>query len=315
MIDLDELRDSGRVDESIEGNGGEIESGNPWGLPFDPAETGPLDLLGAGIARIESRLVETIAALAILGVIYAYLAVAHGIEPSIPTWVWVSILGGTLAVILTAYPLKKLIDWLWTEETHVLVDLNPRSGDISVWELSGDKWSELTVLDRRGVERELDYLHEIRLRSGGGAHEVDGYSPEQNVAVGSWMAGAQDRDIRRHERMVNIVKRRLSQEAEISVDELINAPEAIRQVGGTVVRELVSTAERIETPTHDRIGVELAELGAQTDEEVSKLLDSTEINDPDAVATEESDEEEEEITIADVLSTPVNGSGSGGSSS
>jgi len=300
MIDIDRLRSTGRIDDDLDGDGIEEDESNPWGLPFDPSRTGPLDLLSMLIRAVERRLVEIVGIVLVGTLGYAFLAARYGVSISIPTWFWVgslSMLGGAL---ITAYPVRMLIDWMGSEDSYVLVDQSPVDGDLGVYELSADKWSDLTVYDRNGTKRSATYLHEVRLRSGGRGWEVDGYDPEENIAVSSWMAGASNRDIRRHEKMVDLVKRELSAEAELAVDELIDAPEAIRSVGSEVAHEIIMTAEQIESPGRGSVSDRLSEIVQREEEKVSTVLDDNTV--------ELDSEDRDSIEIDEIVSSSGSGS-------
>ena len=303
MIDLDTLRRTGRIDDDLDGDGEESTADHEthaMGLPFDPAVVGPLDLVSMIIRWVEERLLWIIGITVVGSLGYAWLAVSYGISISIPTWVWVGTLSMIGGGLVTAYPVRKLIDWMSSDDSYVLVDQSPVDGELGVYELSADRWSDLTVYDRNGTSRSTTYLHEVRLRSGGRGWEVDGYDPDQNVAVSSWMAGASNRDIRRHEKMVDLVKRELSAEAELAVDELIDAPEAIRSVGSEVAHEIIMTAEQIESPGRGSVSDRLSEIVQREEEKVSDVLDDNTVDLSDA--------DGESIEIDDIVSTSGSGS-------
>lgn len=292
MIDLDRLRRSGEVDEDIEGE--ETESSNPLGLPFDPSRIGPRDIVRGLLGWIGDHAVGVVATSIVSLFAYAWLNLTYGFAISLPTWLWVSILSIIGAGLITIYPIKRLIDWLDVEDSYTLVDQNPVDGELGVHELSAEKWSRLTVYDRSGETRSTNYLHQVTLLSGGTGYEVDGYDPGSNVAVSSWMAGASNRDFRRYERAVNLVKRQLSREAEISVDELIEAPEAIREVGSETVHEIIRVAEGIEAPSDTVVSDRLTELVESHEETVNNALEDTTVSMTEA-------DEDDSISIDDIV--------------
>ena len=225
-------------------------------IPFDPTVVGPADVYRGAKAWLRAYVRVLILGAVVLTGVYVYANAKHGYTlPDVPTPALVfafAMFGGAAVGYL---PAKRLVNWLWREESVQLVELDADDGDLAVIEISPDRFSDMTVLDHHGDERPSTYLHEIRLASGGTGYEVDKYDREENVAVSSWMAGATNRDIRRHEKAVAWIKKELSREADKSLDALVNAPEVMRAQGSVIANTLIRAVEGVEKPGEDEAGV------------------------------------------------------------
>lgn len=219
-------------------------------VDFDPRREGPVE--------VANRLAEWVSVniFRILGVgLAGVVTLGVGVErswwtiPEVPTAIWVLLSGALAGVVLGAYPIYRVLLSIWHEDVIRLVELDPRSGDLSVWSVSEERFRDLRVVDHKGREQDPStFLNGITLGSGERGYEVDHYDHEHNVAVASWMAGARNREIRRHERAIDYVKRELSVEADKTLDQLINSGDVLRQQGKAVGLHLIKTIEGIQTP-------------------------------------------------------------------
>jgi polyhydroxyalkanoate synthesis regulator phasin len=270
-----------RLKEGLKPDPVESEKVSAEWPPIDPEEIGPLELsvlIGRWISKNAVRLF-------VAGVVVAIVA-GYGVENGwwsleIPTWVWVFV-GATLAaIVLGTYPIMRALRWLWTDRSHALVDIDPVDGDIAVYELSDDRFANLTVIGRDGDEKPSPTaaLHEVRLASGSTGYEVESYDPATNTAVASWMAGASNWEIRRHQRTVDVVVEELSAEASRSLDEIIEAPEAVRRQGSTVVNELVRIAEGERAPGEASVSEELSKIVGDQHSKTEELISDRGIDD------------------------------------
>lgn len=270
---------------------------------FDPTQTGPLDLFRAfkeWFAR--NALYLFVAGVALLATRW-YLIAKYGFEsPDVPTWMWVVALAATAGILLGFYPVLLAINSLWSKDDEPLVELDPDTGDLAVLDLAPDRFENMTVVDHNGKIRSPSYLHEIRLASGRKAVEVDEYYPEENVAVASWMAGATNRDIRRHEKATSWIKRELSREADKSLDALVNAPEIMRAQGSLIANTLIRTVEGVEKPGDDEAGVyeRMYEVVEEADV-TGQLLEDRGVEDVDeaikAMSNGDSEDEENDFDM------------------
>lgn len=217
---------------------------------INPREVGPVEVLSRVFAWFDEHALK-IALVGLSGAVVFGVGVERGWfpVPTIPTAFWVVFWGVVGGGVLAAYPMWRLIQTLWDDEAVRLVELDPRSGDLSVWALTEERFSRLTVLDHQAREQDPStFLNDLRLGSGELAYEIDAYDPEENVAVASWMAGVRNREIRRHERALDYIKKQLSVEADKTLDQLINSNDVLRQQGKAVGMHLIKTVEGVQTP-------------------------------------------------------------------
>jgi polyhydroxyalkanoate synthesis regulator phasin len=187
-------------------------------------------------------------------------------------------------MILGLYPVRGVVNVLWSDESHTLVDIDPVDGDVAVYELSDYQFTDLTVEGSEGEEvaNPATSLHEVRLSSGGTGYEVESYDPETNTASVSWMAGATNIDVRRHKRMVDVIIEELSVEAERSLDEIIEAPELMRQHGSEVVNEMIQIAEGERSPGEGSVAESIGELTREQHDQTDSLISDRGIDDIEA---------------------------------
>lgn len=243
------------------------------GITFDPTVTGPFDVLRAARRYVAERARWFGGGILLLWLTVTIAMTVYEWEPpEIPIAFWVLVLASGGGALIGVYPIKRMIAFLWEDDRTILVDLDPVDGDLAIWELTEQKWAELTVVDPEGRVRSPSFLHETRLKSGRKAREVMSYDPESNIAVASWMAGAGNRDIRRHERAVEYIIRELSVEADKALDQLIEAPEAIREQGKVVGMHMIKTAEGVTTPDAEDSSVYRDLFDVARDANVSESL-------------------------------------------
>lgn len=217
---------------------------------IDPRRVGPVEVVSRASAWLSINLFR------ILGVSLAGLVIVGvGTErgwfavPSVPTSVWVLVGGGIAGLALGSYPIYRTLLAIWDDSVVRLVELDPRSGDLSVWTISEERFSDLRVIDHKGEPHDAStYLNSIRLGSGELGYEVDAYDRSSNIAVSSWMAGARNREVRRHERGIDYIKKELSVEADKTLDQLINSNDVLRQQGKAVGMYLIKAVEGVQTP-------------------------------------------------------------------
>lgn len=242
------------------------------GDAFDPRTTGPVE-----VARRVSEWLS-INLWRLLGVALATtIVLGVGVErgwfvlPSVPTSIWVVLSGAFAGVVLGAYPIYRVLLSIWDDSSVRLVELDPRSGDLSVWSISEERFQDLRVIDHRGNAQDAStFLNDIRLGDGSLGYEVDAYDVESNVAVSSWMGGARNREVRRHEKAIDYIKKELSIEADKTLDQLINSNDVLRQQGKAVGMYLIKTIEGVQTPDSG---------DTRLHEEMFNTLDDTDLTD------------------------------------
>lgn len=256
---------------------------------FDPARTGPIELANR-LARWLSINIFRVLGVGLAGLVLTGIGVERGwfSIPSIPTAVWVLVFGALGGAVLGIYPMHRTITAIWDDSTVRLVELDPASGDLSVWSISEERFSDLAVIDHKGNQHDPStFLNDIRLGSGELGYEVDAYSPEDNVAVSSWMAGVRNREIRRHERAIDYVKRELSVEADKTLDQLINSGDVLRQQGKAVGMHLIKAVEGVQTPDSGDTRLHEDMFTALDDhDETAELISGTGARDPERAIRE-----------------------------
>jgi hypothetical protein len=217
-------------------------------LPFDPRLYGPRDAISDLTAWVRLRDREILATVAVGVIALIAIHARYGIEIEIPNAlpVFASALG--IAALASIPITRKVIEMLWGEDHVSLVVLDAADGEIGVVDLSPARFKNMRVVDHAGDRKDSSFLREIQTWGGGRAFECDRYDPDQNIAVCSWMAGATNRDIRRHKHAVKYLKKELSREADKSLDILINAPEIIREQGSVAINDMIREAEGVTTP-------------------------------------------------------------------
>jgi hypothetical protein len=277
---LEEYPTSGGSDRLDPDNDLEDDDGRT--RSFDPRETGPLDVLEQTqrwIVDNQGRILGTIVGLVVL---YMILNARYGWTiPRPPDWVKIMALAAVGGMLLGAYPVVIAIRALWPDSGHKLVDVDPVSGDVAIYELSDERFADLTVWggDQARPRDPTTYLHEVRLGSGETGYEVQDYNPDTNEALATWMADASAAQIRRHRLAVDVVIDELSADAERSVDQLISAPEALRRQGSSAVNQMIEVAEGERNPGDVSVSDELSKIVRDARDDVDDVLEDRGIDD------------------------------------
>lgn len=281
-------------------------------MSFDPRRTGPLDLARQTHRWASENARELGGGGLVILVVAMFTKAQFGWElPEVPNAVLVLMFAAIGGAVLGYYPTKALINWLYSEDTEILVELDGSSGDLGVIEISEDRFSRMTVLDHDGNEQSTAFLHTVSLKSGRTAREVDHYDPETNTAVASWMADATNRDLRKHKHGVDYVKRQLSIEADKSLDALVNTPEVLRAQGSVIANSMIRAVEGVETPGNEEAQIYKQMWDTVESEDISgDLLSDHETDDVDSAIREFVEEEGlEESSRTEDLIERVKGNG------
>lgn len=258
-------------------------------MSFDPRETGPADLLAGVREWIDDNSTVLIPSVAAVGIV---LIVAVGVFdmtiPEIPTWVRVFVAGALVSGLLAFLPAKSLIEWLYQPETVVLVEVDAASGDLAVHELSPDRFSEITVIDHGKQEQPRSFLHKISTKRGLG-YECDRYDEENNIAVASWMAGSDNREIRAAEHSIRNIKQKLSLEADRAFDMQVNQESILRSALSEISNRMIQTSQGVRLPDGDLVSDVISEI---LDRETPDALETTDKQSDDPSQAEDTDDDQ-----------------------
>ncbi|ELZ08501.1 hypothetical protein C479_14218 [Halovivax asiaticus JCM 14624] len=285
-------------------------------LGIDWRRTGPRELVREQRERIQALETWQKVALAV-----AIAFVGFYVQPSPPAWAWLVALSGAVGIAAAIMPAKRVIGELVSDDFELLEELKPVSGDRATRKISRDRWAELTVVDHDGKIRDKSYLTEVsRLvdvnESGQAewqqAYEVDRYFPERNVAIASWLAGASNADLRRYRRAYRKITSELSKEADQSLEEIVDAPEARRRAASVTVNAIIQAAEGVEAPGEHSMADELEDLRQEAEESVDKLLEDRGMDDIEKALAEDIDEEADEPATPESVEISIDGTGANG---
>lgn len=278
----------------------------------DWRHVGPRELVAQYRERFRSLhpAIQVGTALAIaIGVIY--------VRPSPPPWMWLVGLSALVGAGAALVPARNVVEELVTDDKEILEELHPVDGDRATRTLSQDRFADMTVIDYDGRERDKSYLVEVSRLVGvtddgetewRRAYEVDRYDPVTNTAIASYMAGASNADLRRFERAVWEIKSELSREADRSLEEIVQAPEARRRAAAAAVQQMIEAAEGIEAPGEHSMIDELDQLRREAEQSVDELLADRGIDDLE----ERLAENDEDPTTPDSVEISIDGLGVGG---
>ncbi|WP_248515962.1 hypothetical protein [Salinarchaeum laminariae] len=245
---------------------------------------------------------------------------------ALPVWGAVALFSTVAGLAVAFLPTKRISDELASDEAEILEELQPADGDRATRKLSQDRFEDMTVVDYHGDEHDASsYLVEVSRMVGEDddgnkiyrkGYEVDRYYPDRNLAVASYMAGASNADLRRYRQAIYEVKSELSKEADRSLEEIVQAPEARRRAASSAVQSVIEAAENIESPDGPSMIDELDKLRREGEESVDKLLADRGIDDMGERIEESNDEDGDdgakspdsvEISIGDPESAAENG--------
>lgn len=261
--------------------------------------TGPRELLG----RYRRRFFELPwwgQSAGIVGAVYG----TYRLWGMLPVWAFVALFSAIAGLAIAFLPTKRISDELDSDESELLEELHPVDGDRATRKLSKDRFEDMTVVDYHGDEHDpSSYLVEVSRMVGENddgkkiyrkGYEVDRYYPDRNLAVASYMAGASNADLRRYRQAIYEVKSELSKEADRSLEEIVQAPEARRRAAGSAVQAVIEAAENIESPEGPSMIDELDKLRREGEESVDKLLADRGIDDMEGRIEENADDEEDD---------------------
>lgn len=275
---------------------------------IDWRRTGPREVVARQRRKIQSLPAwqQGLAAAAIVGG-YAY------VRPSLPPEARLLGLTAMVGALAALVPAKLVIEEILSDDYVLLEELHPVDGDRATRKLSRDRFEDLRVVDYDGRDRDTSYLVEVsRLVDADEwvrAFEVDRYYPDSNLAVASYMAGASNADLRRFERAVWEIKSELSREADRSLEEIVQAPEARRRAAAAAVQRMIEAAEGIEAPGSHSMIDELDQLRREAEKSVDDLLADRGIDDLEERLSDGDEDpttpDSVEISIADVGKEPT----------
>lgn len=277
------------------------------GLPFDPRQTGPIDVARAASDRAKAFGEEY--GKYLIGSATALIIAGWYLEVSVPvpgTWFWVGVLSSLLAIPPTLYIGWKLSDELYAPETETLSIQNPQSGNQQIKHVSPAVFEGIQFWNAPPEEDDASpvdrsYIEQVRI-NGLETWEIDEYRPEEGIAIASSMAGRSNSDIRRDRHEIAAIKYDLITEAEKATQFLVEAHGILRKQGEEVAHELVRIVEDVDLPQggelHDRLWQARNDADPTDD-----LLDSNYDFDPEEYDKERQDRMEngEEDDAADSM--------------
>lgn len=188
---------------------------------------------------------------------------------SIPSWGWVAIIT-TLATLPYGIAIALFaISLVFEPHDVVLVELEPETGDIAVHDVATEKYQDLVVIDANGSEIGKEYLQEVDVKKAGRAFEVTSYDPDRNVAEVSWMGEATNREIRRHQSLVQQIKESLSPLARSYRDMHARMDVVIEDKVSDSMNAMLAMIEDVDLPPGEQLHDQMsAEPGEQSLEQL-----------------------------------------------
>ena len=239
---------------------------------INPRTTGPRDMVRRFRSWLHSKRFW-VAGVAIAVTIAVYVLGFPTPDP--PTWWDVALVAGGIATLL-GYPAGKRVGDLFSNPDYRIIDqLDAKTADQLTIRVSAERYQNMTVYDHDGNERSVDYLKR-KSWNGEPAVECDRYYPEINAAVGSWQAGATNKELREFESRVNEVKTELEAEANAAIQARVDAEEQARRQAQEVANELLAVYEGVVSPADSDLSERLGEIGDRSHETSEERLDDLE---------------------------------------
>ena len=239
---------------------------------INPRTTGPRDMVRRFRSWLHSKRFWVAGVAIAVGVAVYALGFP---TPDLPTWWDVAVVGGGLATIL-GYPAGKRVGVLFSNPDYRIIDqLDAKTADQLTIRISMERYQDMTVVDHDGNERTVDYLKR-KTWNGEPAVECDRYYPEINTAVGSWQAGATNKELREYESRVNEVKTELEEEANAAIQARVDAEEKARKQAQEVSNELLAVYEGVVSPADSDLSKRLGEIGDRSHDTSEAKLDELE---------------------------------------
>jgi len=292
-------------------------------VPIDPTKVGPVDL-AREFARRGSRFVDKNSTELIGGATLIVIATiaAHVMTPwefTVPGVPNILVVGFVLMVVLglpSWFTGKYLAAGLRYNDTILVSQQDPMTGDQQLVELQPDTFRDMRVFTHNGDERERSYLHEVVI-NGRRAYEVDVYHEGENAAVASWQAGVPNTALRQDRKRIKKIKTTLEKEADKALEALTNHVEHVRTSTQEVSMSMIAQVEEVELPgdhsLHERLTermdeVDMSEalLGIPEDSDGRAVLDDLDGDVPDrnldehgSADADDADEDVVEVEITD----------------
>jgi len=260
------------------------------GIPFNPTEVGPLELLQAKIGGAKRFLKANIAWVVLASIVLIPSALYFEVSlPEIPDWVIVGIGAGTFAAPWTLFLGIKVAQGIYRRDYEVLSIQDAKNGNQRLVRVSPQKFENMRVKNQNDKWRDLDFLHTVYI-NGRRCYEVDAYDPERNVSTASWQAGATNSEMRREKARISEIKTELEKQADKAHTIMANYTSHVRGQVGEVANELVYVAQDVDLP------------GRETEDLHERLSETLAENDPtDDLVTgfEEKDQDDDDVDEAD----------------
>lgn len=234
-------------------------------LSIDPRKVGPMDIVRAYWSALKRFASNNAPYLIGASVILVGAAWHYGISiPTLPNWTLVMLLSSAVAAPCALVVGWKLSRALYGPDTVLLSVQNPMNGDQRLVHLAPDRFSEMTVENHNGEERDRGFLHEVYI-NGSRAYEVDSYDPDRNHAIASWQAGVSNSEIRSKKQQIKRIKTSLEQEADKARQLLIHHPDILREQSKETANHLIRVVEGVEVPEGEQLHDRLSEVLDESD--------------------------------------------------
>lgn len=266
---------------------------------FNPAETGPIDVVKIAADRVISFLTDpkTGTISGVLLVAAAGLMLHYNVQvPNMPTWMYVALLATLFVSPGSIFVGKILSVWLYADDSIPLIELNPKQGDVRLLKVSPDRFEQMRVVTENGKLRDRDFLHQITV-NGQHGYELTKYHENPNVAVASWQAGASNASIRRQKAQIDNIQTDLEKEADKALELLANFPTLLRGITKEVSEHMVRVVEGVEMPEGGGLHEKLTEQLESADPSEDLLGGA------DASATDQGDADDEsagDVSMSDI---------------
>lgn len=288
-------------------------------VPVNPREVGPVDL-AREFGRVAGEWLDENTRELIGGTVAIVVVVilAHAFTPWDFTWPHPpNILFIGFALTVTFGPAgwfygSKTAEGLRYNETVLISQQDPITGDQRLVHLQPDTFREMRVFTHNGKERDRSFLHSVVI-NGRRGFEVDVYHEGANAAVASWQAGVSNSQLRQDRKRIKKVKTKMEKEVDKALEVITNHVENVRTGVQEVSMQLIAQTEEVELPgehsLHERLSDRMDDvdmssmLGGIPDDsdglDVIEQIDAMDVEDDAGSGDDGQDSESVEVEITD----------------
>lgn len=220
----------------------------------------------------------------------------YGITMSdIPLWAWVALATAAITFPYAVFVSAVVVGLIYDPDRVILAEVDGGDGDLAVHDISPQTWEELIAVDANGNEISRAFLHRIDVRRASEAYEVHQYNPDTNVAEVSWMGDVTEREIRRHENLLEQVRESLSPLARAYEEMHARVDIEIEERTSDAMNSMLAMVEGVELPPGESMHEQMA--GDAGREQLNELPDPDEaLDDIDAPSPEEIERGEADLS-------------------